>query len=115
MISGRKDARAKTTTLHLQRLTSEEAEAPRHLTHHVLRHPSAFGASPRLGPSPRLVPPYLQHGHADCPACPSRQGQLATPTGPGGYWLCSVEGGNRPESARVPRWMHAPPPDAVHS
>ena len=39
------DYDATTATSHLRRGTSEEAEAPRHLTHHLLPHPSAFGAS----------------------------------------------------------------------
>jgi hypothetical protein len=52
------DYDATTATSHLRRGTSEEAEAPRHLTHHLLPHPSAFGASPRLGPSIALHSPY---------------------------------------------------------
>jgi len=44
----RLDYDATTATSHLRRGTSEEAEAPRHLTHHLLPHPSAFGASPRF-------------------------------------------------------------------
>jgi hypothetical protein len=50
------DYDATTATSHLRRGISEEAEAPRHLTHHLLPHPSAFGASPRLArPIDRLA------------------------------------------------------------
>ena len=50
----------------MQRLTSEEAVAPRHLTHHLLPHPSAYAASPRLtrpiaSPSPTARAPAAQH------------------------------------------------------